>query len=136
MICARCLKDVFWTIMSKFNGDIICEECEEVERNHPDFEYALEERRKALERGDFNFRGIGWPGKDGRAEKRRKGVRYEIPEKVKRNRPAICKGEGCLQEIYWIETEGGRRMPVDPDGTPHWATCPDAGRFKKGGAAK
>jgi hypothetical protein len=55
----------------------------------------------------------------------------------------ICKG--CGAEIYWILTTQGKRMIVDrrrrtvitPEGftvqgyEPHWATCPEADRFKK-----
>ncbi len=52
---------------------------------------------------------------------------------------------GCGAEILWVEVKATRRnMPVDPepnpkgnlemDGVrymPHWATCPNADRFKK-----
>ena len=43
--------------------------------------------------------------------------------------PARCRG--CLQPIYWIITKTGKRMPVDPDGTSHFATCPKAKEFRK-----
>ena len=57
-----------------------------------------------------------------------------------------CKG--CGEEIEWIETTEGKRMPVNPgkvvvvtqDGkvvtgqVPHWATCPRAEDFRKKGA--
>lgn len=55
-----------------------------------------------------------------------KEIKYEIPEGTK---PAICKG--CRQVIYWVKTEAGKNMPVDADGTPHWATCPQRQAFKK-----
>lgn len=58
-------------------------------------------------------------------------LNYDIPAGA---RPVVCKGEGCKQTIYWIETDAGKRMPVNADGSPHWGTCPDAGRFKKGAA--
>lgn len=134
MKCARCQAEVFATIMSRFNTDIICIPCEEEEKQHPDYGYARDTEIAEVRKGNMNFPGVGWPGKEGRIEKRRREIRYEIPEKIMRNRPVICKGEGCRAEIYWIETESGKRMPVDPDGTPHWATCPDAGRFKRGAA--
>lgn len=58
---------------------------------------------------------------------------YPIPEGT---RPVPCRG--CNAAIYWVLTEKGKRMPVDPDGTPHWATCPAAKRFRatpsRGGA--
>ena len=30
----------------------------------------------------------------------------------------------CHRPIYWVLTDRGRRMPVDPDGMTHFATCP------------
>ena len=68
---------------------------------------------------------------------------------------AICKG--CGARIEWLEMTSGKKMPVDPNQirvavkdprkhtkknppvryvirsgfTPHWATCPAAGDFKK-----
>ena len=58
---------------------------------------------------------------------------------------AECKG--CGEEIEWIATTEGKRMPVNPgkvvvvtqDGkvvtgqVPHWATCPRAADFRKKG---
>ena len=53
-------------------------------------------------------------------------IKYDIPEGV---RPSPCKG--CSADIYWIRTKNGKWMPVDADGTPHWATCPDRKKFGK-----
>lgn len=53
-------------------------------------------------------------------------VKYEIPAGTP---PAKCRG--CGAEMYWIKTTAGKNMPVDADGTPHWATCPERARFKK-----
>lgn len=47
---------------------------------------------------------------------------------------AVCKG--CGAQIAWAETPKGARMPTDPDGTPHWATCPVKDRFKRPRPAK
>lgn len=55
-----------------------------------------------------------------------KEIKYEIPEGT---RPAKCSG--CARAIYWVKTAAGKNMPVDPDGTPHWATCPKREAFKK-----
>ena len=52
--------------MSSFNTDVLCQKCIEEERNHPDYEKAAEAEIAAVKRGDTNFLGIGWPGKDGR----------------------------------------------------------------------
>ena len=38
---------------------------------------------------------------------------------------------GCGSTIFWIKTAAGKMMPVDPDGTSHFATCPEALRFRK-----
>ena len=57
-----------------------------------------------------------------------------------------CRSEHCGADIVWLKTRGGKNMPVDAgtvnltndaifDGarhTSHYATCPDANRFRKG----
>lgn len=131
MKCARCQDEVILTVMSRFNLEIICLDCEDIEKKHPDYEYAKEKENEEVRKGNMNFRGVGWPGEEGRIERRKK-IQYEIPPGT---REVVCKGEKCLRGIFWIETKNGKRMPVDPDGTPHWATCPDAGRFTKGARA-
>jgi hypothetical protein len=59
------------------------------------------------------------------------------------NKLAKCKG--CQADILWIQTKAGKMMPCDPEEIvvctfegevvkghiPHWATCPQAERFKK-----
>ena len=40
-----------------------------------------------------------------------------------------CKG--CGATIVWVVTPAGKRMPCDPDGVPHWGTCPNAKEFKR-----
>jgi hypothetical protein len=50
-----------------------------------------------------------------------------------------CRGCGVL--IGWWTTPvgkggaGGKRSPHDPDGTSHFATCPEAARFRRRPAA-
>lgn len=56
-----------------------------------------------------------------------KEIKFPIPDDAVA-RP--CRG--CGKDIYWIVTEKGKRMPVDPDGTSHFATCSAAGDFRKG----
>jgi hypothetical protein len=53
-------------------------------------------------------------------------VRFQIPPGTV---AATCRG--CSARVYWIVTTGGRRMPVNPDGVSHFATCPSAGDFRK-----
>ena len=42
--------------------------CAEEERNHPDYQKAADAELAAVKRGDTNFPGIGWPGKNGRVK--------------------------------------------------------------------
>ena len=55
-----------------------------------------------------------------------KKITYEIPEGTK---PARCRG--CNAVVYWVKTKNNKNMIVDPDGQPHWATCPEAKKFKR-----
>lgn len=49
-----------------------------------------------------------------------------------------CKG--CGEEIEWWKTPSGKNLPLNPmergisEAVAHWATCPDAARFRKGKA--
>ena len=64
--CDRCGGDLKVRIMSRFNTDCICMKCAEEERQHPDYQKAVDAELAAVRRGDMNFPGIGWPGKNGR----------------------------------------------------------------------
>ena len=52
--------------MSRFNTDYICQNCVVEERQHPDYQLAVEAERAELAKGNWNYPGIGYPGKDGR----------------------------------------------------------------------
>ena len=44
--------------------------------------------------------------------------------------PSVCRG--CGAKIYFVSTKKkGVTMPVNPDGETHFATCPEAGKFRK-----
>jgi len=43
----------------------------------------------------------------------------------------MSKCAGCGAVIEWEVTASGRSTPVNADGTPHWATCPFAERFRR-----
>ena len=57
--CDRCRKETYATIMSMFNTDILCLDCQEAEQHEPRFEAARQAEEEACRRGDFNFPGIG-----------------------------------------------------------------------------
>jgi len=39
-----------------------------------------------------------------------------------------CKG--CQAPMWWVSTKAGKAMPLNPDGTPHWGSCPSVRDFK------
>ena len=55
-------------IMSRFDTSCLCLNCEREERQHPDYQKAADAELAAVRRGDMNFPGIGWPGKNGRVK--------------------------------------------------------------------
>lgn len=46
-------------MMSMFNEDCLCMKCIQAERKRDDYKDAVEADHEAIERGDFNFKGIG-----------------------------------------------------------------------------
>ena len=60
------------------------------------------------------------------ASRKRPTLYFDIPEGTKQS---VCKG--CAAKIYWVLTQNGKRMPVDPDGQAHWGTCPKSKDFGK-----
>ena len=57
--CERCGTGTDVTIMSMFNTQIICQECKEEEKQHPDYEKAVDADVAEIKKGNFNFPGIG-----------------------------------------------------------------------------
>lgn len=49
-----------------------------------------------------------------------------LPETIRR-----CRSEHCRAQVLWARTPAGRMMPLDRDGSSHFATCPDAARFRR-----
>lgn len=47
--------------MSRFNHDMLCEDCIDKERAHPDYPRARDVEMQAVLNGDYNFAGIGLP---------------------------------------------------------------------------
>jgi hypothetical protein len=67
--CHRCGKETNVHTMSRFNTDLICPECEDDERSHPDYEYARDVEAQACRGGNYNHPGVGWPGREGRVRR-------------------------------------------------------------------
>lgn len=63
--CDRCGRELTVRVMSRFNTDTLCPECEWEERRHPDYQKAAAD---AVRHSDLNFPGIGSPGKSGRVK--------------------------------------------------------------------
>lgn len=62
--CDRCHKPLKGgRIMSRFNEDCLCMECDRKEQQLPDYQQAADAEREAVKRGDMNFSGIGMSGK-------------------------------------------------------------------------
>ena len=59
MICQRCKKETLIHTMSMFNTQEICLECEEREKDSPRYQEAREAELKAVQSGNYNFKGIG-----------------------------------------------------------------------------
>jgi hypothetical protein len=51
---------------------------------------------------------------------------FEIPEGTPM---ATC--ESCRDNVRWIVTRNGKRMPCNEDGTSHFTTCPNAAQHRK-----
>jgi len=54
--------------------------------------------------------------------------RFRIPEGYTYTNTATCRS--CAAPVAWAMTPTGRRMPLDPDGKSHFATCPQADAWR------
>lgn len=61
--CQRCYKETFATIMSMFDTKMICMDCAQKERSHPEYQKAKEAELNAVKNGNYNYQGIGYPSK-------------------------------------------------------------------------
>lgn len=62
MKCARCGAKDSALIGSYFNTDMIClDACQPKEKAHPKYEEARAAELKAVQAGNYNFKGIGKP---------------------------------------------------------------------------
>lgn len=58
----------------------------------------------------------------------RPGAEWTVPEGYTLTNLAACRG--CGATIGWCLTPRGAKAPIDPDGRSHFATCPEAKRFR------
>lgn len=61
MECNRCKAETNSYTVSWFNTEKICDECDKKELAHPNIKKAKDAERKACDKGDMNFQGIGKP---------------------------------------------------------------------------
>ena len=77
--CDRCRKATNIFTMSWFNQDNICMQCCYEEEKHPDFEFAKNVEVAYTKRGNMNYPGVGYPGKEGRiSEKLKQALKEEL----------------------------------------------------------
>lgn len=66
--CDHCGRELPVRVISRFNTDTLCPECEQEERQPPDYLKVTAAELDAVRCGDLNFPGIGWPRKNGRVK--------------------------------------------------------------------
>ena len=59
--CERCKENSTSFKMSFFNTDMLCKKCETTEQSHPKYADAKAKELEELQKGNYNFRGIGLP---------------------------------------------------------------------------
>jgi hypothetical protein len=62
--CDRCNGPLALSMMSKFNTDILCTQCQDDEREAPGYASAEAAEVAAVRAGDYNFPGIGLSPQD------------------------------------------------------------------------
>lgn len=65
---------------------------------------------------------VGWSD----ADRGRAPLRFLIPPGTPERQCRSCKAP-----VFWIVTARDRKMPVDHDGTSHFATCPNAAKHRR-----
>ena len=62
--CHRCFKESTVHTMSMFDVSLICMDCADAEKLHPDYSRARDADHNAIKAGDYNFEGIGYNQSD------------------------------------------------------------------------
>jgi hypothetical protein len=63
MECKRCNKEINTWTLSMFNTDEICIDCKHEEMKLPEYEEAVRAELEEVKKGNYNFKGIGYPVK-------------------------------------------------------------------------
>ena len=56
--CERCLKETNTTSMSWLNTEMLCMECKEEEKKHPQYEEAKKLELENVRNGNYNYPGL------------------------------------------------------------------------------
>jgi hypothetical protein len=54
---------------------------------------------------------------------------FVIPKGYTADNAAACRS--CGEPVMWCLTPSGKRAPINPDGTSHFSTCPQATAWRK-----
>jgi hypothetical protein len=58
------------------------------------------------------------------------GLEFVVPDGYTWANHGTCRS--CGEPVAWCLTSRGKRMPLNPDGVSHFATCPQATAWRKG----
>ena len=96
--------------MSRFNMDCICLECAEAEKQHPDYQKAVEAEIAAIRNGDLNFEGIGYNSNGDSIMKIK--IDQKCLVKVGKNEVEVTV-KAQTAKGWLVETAKGRTFPVN-----------------------
>jgi hypothetical protein len=54
---------------------------------------------------------------------------WTIPEGYRPDNTGRCRS--CGAPVLWVITAAGKKMPLNRDGTSHFANCPEADKWRK-----
>ena len=96
--------------MSRFNMDCLCLECAEAEKQHPDYQKAVEAEIAAIRNGNLNFEGIGYNSNGDSIMKIKINQKYLV--KVGKNEVEVTV-KARTAKGWLVETAKGRTFPVN-----------------------
>ncbi len=96
--------------MSRFNMDCLCLECAEAEKQHPDYQKAVEAEIAAIRNGNLNFQGIGYNSNGDSIMKIKIDQQYLV--KVGKNEVEVTV-KAQTAKGWLVETAKGRTFPVN-----------------------